>query len=161
VNTLDVSLRVPVDTTDFTTVPQMADTSLAGDDQKLLTWSTSDLEVGEQVPIQITYNKTSDQLGAAGQPLEAGNIDESTPGRVSLNNYLPYILGGLGVALILAGGIYFWVTSQNKSAPPRRRHSSRSEQDENGDVYCSQCGKRAKAGDRFCRSCGTRLRKEA
>ena len=160
VNTLDVSIRVPVDITEITTTPQMTDTSLAGDNQKLLAWSTSDLEAGEQVPIQLSYNKTSDQLSAAGQPLEAGNIDESTPGRVSLNNYLPYILGGLGVVLILAGGIYFWVTSQGKSPSPRRRHRSRSDRDEDGDIYCSQCGKRAKAGDRFCRTCGTRLRKE-
>jgi len=160
VNTLDVSVRVPVDTTDITTTPQMADTSLTGDTQKLLTWSTSGLEAGDQVPIQITYTKTSDQLSAAGQPLEAGNIDESTPGRVSLNNYLPYILGGLGVVLILAGGIYFWQTSQVRSTPRRRRHRSQSDQDEGGDIYCSQCGQRAKSGDRFCRSCGTRLRKE-
>jgi len=160
VNTLNVSIRLPGDTTDVSTTPIMADNSLAGDAQKLLTWSTTGLEAGEQVPIQVTYNKTSDQLSAAGQPLEAGNIDESTPGRVSLNNYLPYILGGLGVVLILAGGIYFWMSSQGKSIPGRRRHRSQSDQDEDGDVYCSQCGKRAKSGDRFCRTCGTRLRRE-
>jgi len=159
VNTLVVSVRVPVDTTEITTDPQMTDETLAGSDQKLLTWTASDLKTGTQIPIRITYNKTSDRLSATGQPLEAGTVDESTSGRVSLNNYLPYILGGLGVMLILAGGIYFWQTSQGKSTL-RRRHRSTSDHDDDENVYCPQCGKRAKSGDRFCRTCGTRLRRE-
>jgi hypothetical protein len=155
---LTVSLRVPVDTTEVTTDPQMNDVTPAGSGQTLLEWGTSDLEVNEQAPISISYVKTSDRLSISG-PLETGIVDENTQGRVSLNNYLPYILGGLGVLLIVGGGIYFWQTSQGKPKVRKRRRSR--EKDEDGEnIYCHQCGKRAQTGDRFCRTCGTRLRRE-
>jgi hypothetical protein len=159
VKTFDVSVKVPVDTTDITTDPTMKDTTPTGSDQKILTWSTSDLKAGDQVPIEVTYTKTSDRLSVSDQPLETGIVDESTQGRVSLSNYLPYILGGLGVLLILVGGLYFWQSSKGRPEP-RRRHRSQEEDTSGEAIYCHQCGKRAQANDRFCRTCGTRLRKE-
>jgi hypothetical protein len=159
VKTFDVSLRVPVDTTDVTTNPTMKDTTPTGSNQKILTWSTSDLKVDEQVPINLSYTKTSDRLSASDQPLETGIVDESTQGRVSLNNYLPYILGGLGILLIVVGGVYFWQSSKGRPEA-RKRHRSQDEDPGGEAVYCHQCGKRAQANDRFCRTCGTRLRKE-
>ena len=157
-NALNVCLRVPVDTIEVTTDPKMRETTPAGSEQTYLEWGTSNLEAGEQVPILISYIKTSDRLSMSGT-IQAEAVDESTEGRVSLSNYLPYILGGLGILLILAGGLYFWQTSKGKTEP-RKRHRSRDEDSEGGDVYCHQCGKRAQANDRFCRTCGTRLRKE-
>ena len=157
-NALNVSLRVPVDTTEVTTDPQMREATPAGSEQAYREWGTSNLEAGEQVPILISYIKTSDRLSMSGT-IQAEAVDESTEGRVSLSNYLPYILGGLGILLILAGGLYFWQTSKGKTEP-RKRHRSRDEDSEGGDVYCHQCGKRAQANDRFCRTCGTRLRHE-
>jgi hypothetical protein len=127
--------------------------------QTSLEWGTSNLEVGAQLPIKLTYTRTSDQLSVSNQPLETGTVDESTQGRISLNNYLPYILGGLGVLLIVGAGIYYWQTSQGKPTV-RRRHRARDEDRDSEDVYCYQCGKRAQPGDRFCRTCGTRLRRE-
>ena len=159
VKTFDVSVRVPVDTTNVTTDPTMKDTTPAGSNQKILTWSTSDLKVGKDVPIKLTYTKTSDRLSASDQPLETGAVDESTQGRVSLNNYLPYILGGLGILLIVVGGLYFWQSSKGRPES-RKRHRSQDEDSGGEAIYCHQCGKRAQANDRFCRTCGTRLRKE-
>jgi hypothetical protein len=127
--------------------------------QTLLEWGTSNLEAGEQLPIRVSYTKTSDRLTVSDQPLETGEVDENTQGRVSLNNYLPYILGGLGILLILGGGLYFWQTGKGRPSP-RKRHRSRDEESDGEDVYCHQCGNRAQAGDRFCRVCGTRLRIE-
>lgn len=160
VETFNVSVRPPIDTTEITTDPQMRNATTEGSALSLLEWGTSDLEAGEELPIRIAYTKSSDRLGVSDQPLETGNVDENTQGRVSLSNYLPYILGGLGVLLILVGGLYFWQTSKGKSSP-RKRHRSVNEETSDGDVYCHQCGKRAQGGDRFCRTCGTRLRKEA
>ncbi|MBN1450986.1 MAG: zinc ribbon domain-containing protein [Anaerolineales bacterium] len=160
VETFNVSVKVPVDTTEITTDPQMRSVAPEGSAQTSLEWGTANLEAGEQLPIKLTYTRTSDQLSVSNQPLETGVVDESTRGRVSLSNYLPYILGGLGVLLIVGGGIYFWQTSQGKSKP-RKRHRSREQDEEDGEnIYCHQCGKRAQSGDRFCRTCGTRLRRE-
>ncbi len=158
VNTFNVSVKVPVDTTEFTTDPQMKDATPEGSAQTYLEWGTSNLGADQQLPIRLTYTKTSDRLSVSDQPLETGTVDESTQGRVSLSNYLPYILGGLGVFLIVGGGIYFWQSSKGKPRP-RRRHTSHAVDDESENVYCHQCGKRAQAGDRFCRTCGTRMRK--
>jgi hypothetical protein len=161
VRTFDVSVKIPDDTTDISTDPQMRSGTSENNTQTTLEWGTSDLEEGKQLPIKLTYTRTSDQLSVSNQPLETGTVDENTQGRISLSNYLPYILGGLGVLLIVGAGFYFWQTSQGKSTTPRRRHRTRTENDDNEDVYCHQCGKRAQPGDRFCRTCGTRLRKEA
>ncbi len=160
VDIFSVSLLVPVDTTEIQTDPVMNEVVPTGTTQTFLEWGASKLEAGEQVPVKITYTKTSDRLSVSNQPLETGVVDESTQGRVSLSNYLPYILGGLGILLIVGGGIYFWQSSQGKPAP-RKRHRSRSEDADGGDVYCHQCGKRAQSNDRFCRTCGTRLRRES
>ena len=158
VGTFNASVKVPVDTTEITTDPQMRTVAAEGSAQTSLEWGTTNMKAGEQLPIKLTYTRTSDQLSVSNQPLESGAVDESTQGRVSLSNYLPYILGGLGILLIVGGGVYFWQTSQGKSAP-RKRHRSRDEDLDSEDVYCHQCGKRAQPGDRFCRTCGTRLRK--
>jgi hypothetical protein len=156
---LNISLRVPVDTTEVTSDPEMRSTTSADSGQRFLEWGSGSSEAGKQVPISISYVKTSDRLGMSG-PLETGTVDENTEGRVSLNNYLPYILGGLGVLFIVAGGLYFWQTSKGRPTP-RKRHRSREEDEDGEEVYCHQCGKRAQANDRFCRTCGTRLRKES
>jgi hypothetical protein len=159
VGNFNISVKVPVDTTEYTTDPQMRLTAPTDSGQTNLEWGTSNLEAGEQLPIRLTYSKTSDRLSASDQPLETGIVDESTEGRISLSNYLPYILGGLGILLIVSGGLYFWQSSKGRPGP-RLRHSVRDDESGGGEVYCHQCGKRAQPADRFCRTCGTRLRKE-
>ena len=157
VEAFNVSVKVPVDIIEITTDPKMKEAAPVGSGQTQLEWGTSGLKAGEQLPIKVTYTKTTDRLSMSG-PLETQDVDENTEGRVSLSNYLPYILGGLGVLLIVGGGIYFWQTSQGKPAS-RQRHRSREQDDDGENVYCHQCGKRAQSGDRFCRTCGTRLRR--
>jgi hypothetical protein len=159
VGSLNVSVKVPVDTTEYTTDPQMRVTTPTDGGQTTLEWGTSNLEAGEQLPIKLTYARTSDRLSVSDQPLETGVVDENTAGRISLSNYLPYILGGLGILLIVVGGLYFWQSSKGKRGP-RQRHQARDEESGGEDVYCHQCGKRAQPADRFCRTCGTRLRRE-
>ena len=160
VGTFNISVRPPVDTTEITTDPPMRSATTEGSAPSLLEWGTSDLKAGDELPIKISYTKSSDRLGVSDQPLETGEVDENTQGRVSLSKYLPYTLGGLGALLILVGGLYFWQSSKGKPEH-RKRHHSRDEEPEGGEVYCHQCGKRAQSGDRFCRTCGTRLRREA
>jgi len=159
VSTFNASILVPVDTTDITTDPAMTESTQAGTMQTYLNWGTKNLQTGQNLPIDVIYTKTSDRLTVGNQPLETGTIDENTSGRVSLSNYLPYIFGGLGILLIVAGGLYFWQSSKGKPEP-RKRHRSKSQADNGEVIYCQQCGKRAQSSDRFCRTCGTRLRRD-
>lgn len=149
-------LRVPVDTTEVNTDPEMTASS---EEETYLDWETENLAAGQTVSMNLTYTKTTDRLATSGAPLQAGPVDDDTPGRVSLNNYLPYLLGGVGMFLILAGIFYFWQSGLRQSQP-RKRRRSKGELDDKKEIYCHQCGKRAQPGDRFCRTCGTRLRLE-
>jgi hypothetical protein len=159
VASLTVSLRTPLDTTEVSTQPTMSKMPVTDNGETYLQWNKENLAAGQQERVEIAYTKTTDRLSASTQPLEPGTVDEKTPGRVSLSNYYPYLLGGVGILLIAGGGIYFWQSSKGKPTP-HKHHRSRSEENRNEPVHCHQCGKRAQPGDRFCRTCGTRLRRE-
>lgn len=159
VASLSVSLRIPLDTTEIDTQPTMLEMPPTGDGATYLQWGKENLKAGQQESVEIAYTKTTERLSASTQPLEPATVDEKTPGRVSLSNYYPYILGGVGLLLILGGGVYFWQSSKSKPAPTRH-HRARAEENSREQVHCHQCGKRAQPGDRFCRACGTRLRRE-
>jgi hypothetical protein len=118
------------------------------------------LNADEQYSLDLEYDKTSDALVVESQGVQpAAPVDENTPGRVSLNNSVPYVIGGLGVIMIIGGSVYFWQSSRRPRVKSRRRSARAGEPaGENPDTYCSQCGSRARAGDRFCRTCGARLR---
>jgi hypothetical protein len=152
-------LKVPLDTTEITTDPAMTETDPTDSGDRYLIWGDNNLQIGQQVPVRISYKKTTDRLSTSGAALQTGTVDENTSGRVSLNNYLPYILAGLGFLLIGAAAVYFWQSGLRQPRPRKRRRSA----DQSGtdvQAYCHQCGARAQSGDRFCRTCGTRLRQE-
>jgi uncharacterized membrane protein len=82
---------------------------------------------------------------------------------LSRNRY--YILGFLGILLIVVGLVWYWQSGTSaESANSRRRHGSHSASDTSsgseGQIYCHECGKRAQPADKFCRACGVRLRRE-
>jgi zinc-ribbon domain len=121
------------------------------------------LSASQQVTLRISYNKASDTLTKPGpqsgvQPSQP--LGPSTAGRVMLSNYIPYVIIGFGLLLILGGVVYFWQTGRGKNKS-RKKRRSRDDSESNSEVYCHQCGTRAQKGDRFCRVCGTKLRREA
>ncbi len=120
------------------------------------------LASGQQFALNLNYDKSTDTLVAPADGIEpAAPVDENTPGRVSLNNSIPYIIGGLGVVLIVGGIAYYWRAGRKSFKSPRRRSHAHNESEESAeDAYCPQCGARAKSGDRFCRVCGARLRNQ-
>jgi hypothetical protein len=158
-----VSVRLPTDATNVSSVPPMQ-SSQSSDGTPYLRKDFGSLGANQQLPVELTYTKTSEALTASTQSLQPSRpLGASTPGRVVLGNYLPYVVGVLGFALIMGGGIYFWQSSRGKGRTKVRRHAPASErqQAQDSDVYCHECGTRAQAGDRFCRVCGTRLRASA
>jgi hypothetical protein len=122
------------------------------------------LKAGEPFTLNVEYNKTTDVLTVPSTKVEpAAPLGQDTTGRVSLGNYAPYLIGGLGILLIAGGfGYYFlWARRGIPQKSQRRRSRTPDESATGADVYCPQCGQRGRGGDRFCRVCGTRFRQES
>ncbi len=123
------------------------------------------LNSGQVLEIEIGYYKETDTLSSSAMsvdPIEP--LGEVNSGTYSLTSVLPVILGLVGVALIVGGGLWYWrsglqPSDSREGRRKRRRSVLKASQDSAGEhVYCVQCGKRASAGDRFCRGCGAELR---
>ena len=159
VDAFNIRVLEPLDTTSLTTIPELASISQENN-LKYFTGDPVKLAGGEQFALNLDYKKSSGALITSSQGVQpASPVDENTPGRVSLSNYLPYLLGGLGVVMIIGGFAYYWRAGSGTSKKSRRRAHSNVESEENvEESYCPQCGTRAKPGDRFCRVCGGRIR---
>jgi hypothetical protein len=126
------------------------------------------MPAGQTLSVSLSYNKTTDTLSATNLQVQPGApVGGVTSTQFDWQSILPWVLGVLGVGLIVGGGFWYWQSGRNKpaGAPARQRHRPSSETREaggtsEGHIYCHQCGKRAAAGDRFCRMCGTPLRGE-
>jgi hypothetical protein len=122
--------------------------------------SVSNLEAGKTYQLELRYTRTSEETvfpAASPQVAVSEPIAQDTAGRVTLDN-LPYILGGVGVLLIVLAFYYFWRSNSMQVSKPRQRpHNSRVASQQ---VYCHECGARAHGDDRFCRTCGSKLRTE-
>lgn len=159
VDAFNVMVLEPIDVTAFSMAPKYESISQQNGSNYYDTGIVQ-LASGEQFTLNLSYDKTTDTLAAPADGIQpAAPVDENTTGRVSLNNSLPYIIGGFGVVLIIGGIVYYWQAGRKSPKSSRRRSHSHAESEESGeDAYCPQCGARAKAGDRFCRVCGARLR---
>ncbi|HEX8991706.1 MAG TPA: zinc ribbon domain-containing protein [Anaerolineales bacterium] len=158
VDHLSMSIRVPPETTSIVTDPDMKSTNGA-DGTSSLTKDFGALPAGQQLPVQVTYTRTTDALSVPQESVQPSKpIGSSTPGRVLLTNYLPYFLGALVVVGMGAAAVYFLQPRRGRAAGRERHRKARVEGPGKTDVYCHQCGARAQTGDQFCRICGTRLR---
>ncbi len=124
------------------------------------TASFAALEAGETFSLNVQYQKGDDVLSVSDVPVSPVPVEKSG---FSLVDYLPWILGGLGVLLVVGGGMWYWRGTRPQPQPRKRRRVSKRASaqvvpPEDGTRYCPQCGKRAAPEDRFCRTCGTKLR---
>jgi hypothetical protein len=155
-----VEVQQPYDASGMLLVPALADALAVPDGLTYHTGNFGALAKGEALKLDVKYQKASDALSVSFMTVEpSAPVNDSTAGRVSLETYLPWLVGAFSI-LMITGGLYYYLRGTARSVPSvRRRHPSRDETAE-GQVYCPQCGTRARGGDRFCRTCGTRLRTE-
>jgi hypothetical protein len=156
VKNFGVVFQQPFDAVEFTSSLQLQDDGLHADELQYYFSSAGAVSGGETFTFDLNYQKPTDALSVSRLSIQPATVDENTPGRVSLNNYLPYIIGGLGVVMIVGGFMYYRQSGRTVSKKSRRRRAE-GEESESG-VYCAQCGTRARGGDRFCRTCGSRIR---
>jgi zinc ribbon protein len=161
IDDISISIRIPPDTTNIVTNPDMKSTKGA-DGGDYLIKDFGALGAGQQFPLQVTYTKTSEALSVPQESVQPSQpLGSNTPGRVMLSNYLPYILGVLGVLLLGGASIYLLQSRRKRPSHRQRSHAGSTSGSAKTDIYCHQCGARALPGDRFCRVCGTRLRLDA
>lgn len=149
-------LQEPIGATNVVTEPAMTSLGTGADGFAYRAFSVQDIKAGERISLKVSYDSKSSEP-FADKPQAAGSLDPAQP----FMSLLPWILGGLGVALILGGGAWYWLSGRSSdggAGRARRRHAAQAEEEPSDSAYCSQCGKRAQPGDRFCRACGAKLR---
>ena len=160
VEAFNIKVQEPVDTVSLTSEPALEKTQESG--ANFYSSKLVSLAAGRQFTLNLQYEKSSDALTVPASPVQTAPIDETTSGRIPLNSYLPYILGGVGGVLVVGGLFYYFLSGRERGQKPRRRNRALSDSENNttSATHCHQCGTRTKPGDRFCRVCGTRLRKD-
>ncbi|MEW5869801.1 MAG: zinc-ribbon domain-containing protein [Chloroflexota bacterium] len=164
-----VQVQQPVGASQMRFSPSLGVGETGADGMVYYTQQIGTLTQGQVFSISIDYDKTSDELSAGSVPVEAsGPIDSGGTSRLTGTALLPWLLGLVGVILIVGGGLWYWQSGRQTAIPEARRAgrgqrkspggAGGAQSAPNGPVYCHQCGKRAAAGDRFCRACGTQLR---
>jgi hypothetical protein len=161
VDNFSVELQQPDDASGMQTNPNLTKVNPAADNLTYYTGDIGALAAGKPFTLTAKYQKDSDALSVSFMNVQpSAPVDENTTGRVSLTTYLPWLIAAVGV-LMIAGGLYYYFRGTGRPRPTARRRHAASEETAEGQIYCPQCGARARNGDRFCRTCGTRLRTEA
>lgn len=166
VEQFNLNVLLPADSTNLATSPLLSNTEISANNLHLTgSVSRSEMKMGQSFELNLSYERTSNTLTdprQIGQVQPSQPIGPDTPGRVSVDR-LPWLIGGMGLALIAIALWVYWRSTQSSEHPStrsgsRRRRIHQTQEGRDGQVYCHECGARAQAGDRFCRTCGSRLR---
>jgi hypothetical protein len=162
-----LSVSLPADSANVETTPAFNEFEPVPDRNQIIGSDTQEmLRMGHSYQFDLAYDRVSDELTGPGQATQVNPsepLTPETPGRISVDS-LPWIIGGVGIALIGFGLFFYWRSTGAGSASSKRtrkrsQHSS-AQKDSAEPLYCHECGTRANPGDRFCRTCGSRLRTE-
>jgi hypothetical protein len=166
VQSFSIQFKQPLDSTDLKLSPGNFGQPLQ-DENGLLTYTQNvgAVPAGSPISIEVGYNRESDSPS-----LILLNPTLTAPGELAASGMpaaLPWVIGGVGLALLAGGGLWYLRSRQQVDTRSARRHRSRRTANSKnssvpaaeGQVYCHRCGRRAAAGDRFCRDCGSELRK--
>lgn len=173
VDLMRMVIQQPIGASQMRVEPDLGSfTQIQGDPMQYYLMEVGSPKAGEKVSVEVNYSKDTDNLSVENlqvQPTGPINGDDGS-GQSNLLSYLPWLIGGLGLLLLVGGLLWYWrmhKLDQQSTAKKRSRRSRStikspeqiSAENGNQGVFCHQCGKRAASGDRFCRSCGSKLRK--
>ena len=164
VGDFNIEVQQPLTASSMTFQQNVGAGQLGSDGLTYFPVSMGFVSAGTAFTLHMDYVKTDDTLSVSNTlPVQPSQpLTDQNSGRNSFQKTLPFLVGGLGLVLIILGGFWYWRGTKNRMAavPVRRSHggSRKTESHNDSAIYCHQCGKRASAGDQFCRACGTRLR---
>jgi hypothetical protein len=176
ISSLKIVIQQPKYATNMTILPNIGPGLVSVDDN--LTYFTAlvgSVNQSESINISLSYNKVNDQLSASTLPVRAASGQQQ-------NSTVWQTLGDLMAAiwenhsLVVSGGLLFagillltlgWLLTTRKPNsnlnPDGEEDSKRDKEaepdEEDSEVYCATCGKRARPGDVYCRSCGSKITK--
>lgn len=159
---MTIQVQQPLTASDLQVTPDMGSWQVGSDDLRYYTEDVGSVPAGTPLTLKVSYTKSDDTLSVPDQvPLEPSQPIGSSTSELRLQEAMPFILGTFGIALIISGGLWFWLISRKRHAQELRQHFlSEDLPDESDQVFCHRCGKRATPEDVFCRACGTRLRRD-
>lgn len=161
-----VKVQQPLTATNMRIEPDLGSFQAGSDGLMYYGLEIGSISMGDTISVKLDYQKDNDVLTVENFDVSAP-IQGETSNQVdaSITDWLPWILGGLGVVLVAGSLWWYWQSSRaiepaRKETTRGRRTSSetRSQTESGTAIHCHQCGKRAAKNDRFCRSCGTKLR---
>jgi hypothetical protein len=130
------------------------------------------LEKGASLTVSLAYVKTNDELSASIGPVEpASPLPAQRTIWQSIESVLPSIWGNrnlmITAALLLCALFLFALlllvvrgpvlTRPTRHKAERGNSKAKVASKEEKEIYCFQCGKKARPGDVFCRTCGSKL----
>jgi hypothetical protein len=178
INTLNVSVQQPARATGFALTPAAESSSASTDGLTYHQLTRRNLAQGEKVDITIAYNKSDTGLTA---PLLAVTSTSAAQGDAAAApsaaaggaaDILPWLLIGLGAALLVAILAYWLITQRREqaavivtrpeprpvrppAAAPRARAVTPADSATTGAAaFCTNCGSALRPDDRFCAQCG-------
>lgn len=155
VTSFTMVLQEPTGAANVITEPEMTSLGPGADGFTYRALATRELKLGETAVVKVSYDNPGSLL-SAGRPEPSASLESSPP----FLPFLPWVLGGLGLILILGGGTWYWLSGRSSgTGRARKRHAAQGNDEQIASAYCPQCGKRAQPGDRFCRACGAKLRR--
>lgn len=185
IDALRVAVQQPARATGFALAPAAENSETGTDSLTYHILNRRNLALGEKLGLEIKYTKadsglTAPQLAVA--PTSAAALPAAsapattTTAATGVTNLLPWLLIALGLVLGAGVLVYWWMTSQRRSAQPAApmpakggatlagqgsarpvqppaRAAARPQSAESVS-FCTNCGHGLKAEDRFCSQCG-------
>jgi hypothetical protein len=178
IKTLREEVQEPARSTGFNMTPAGESSQQGADGLTYHVFNRSNLTAGERLDTKISYSKTDSGLSApqlavaqTSTTTQPAAAPASASATAPTTNLLPWLLIGLGVAL-LVGILAYWLISRQRQPVPQPVSSlkpagSRAKATQAtpraaavarpaAEVvsFCTNCGHGLKAEDRFCSQCG-------
>ena len=150
VGTFHIDVRVPMRATNMRSVP---DATMSGTDSegfKFGEMTESNFPVGKIFTLKINYDRDTDAPSTTFMPVQpSAPLDQPVSGQVSLETYMPWVMGGLLLVMIAGGAAWYGLSNRRDKNPARiqkrqvARLQKKNAQKGDGQIYCHECGKRA------------------